>query len=68
MWNNFSDNTGAFPKLNNMEKNDIEGACGTQLETSFTISSTWMLSESKPDLDGQKSLVGFHKSCQRIIE
>ena len=23
MWNDFSDNTGAFPKLNNMENNNI---------------------------------------------
>ena len=63
MWNNFSDKTRAFPKLNNMEKNDIEGASGTQLARSLTIFSSWMLSELNPGLDGQNILVGVQKSC-----
>ena len=31
MWKDFSDDTGAFLKLNNMERNDVEGASGKQL-------------------------------------
>ena len=54
MWNNFSDNTGDFPKINNMEKDYVEGASGTHLEISLTVFSTWMLSESNPGLDGKK--------------
>ena len=38
MRNNCSGDTGAIPKLNDMEKNYIEGASGTQLETSLTFS------------------------------
>ena len=38
VWNNLSDDTGAFPKLNKMEKNYIEGASGTQLARSLTFS------------------------------
>ena len=63
MWNYFSDDTGAFPKTNKMEKNGIEGASGTQLARSLTVFSTWVLSESKPGLDGQNNLVGVQKSC-----
>ena len=37
MWNNLSENTGAFPKVNGMEKNDIKGASGNQLATSLTV-------------------------------
>ena len=37
MWNNFSDDTGAFPKLKKMEENDIEGANGMQLVTSINF-------------------------------
>ena len=55
MWNNCSYNTGAFPKLDNMKKNDIEGSSGTQLAKSLAVFSTWMLSESKPGLDCQKN-------------
>ena len=44
MWNNLSDDTGDFPNLNNLEKNDIEDASGTQLERSLTVFSTWMMS------------------------
>ena len=58
MWNIFSDDTLAFPKLNNMEKNDIEGAGGTHLSRSLTVFSTWMLSELKPGLDGKKFSLG----------
>ena len=43
--------------MNQMEKNYIEVASGTQLEISLTIFSTWILSESNLGLDGQK------KSC-----
>ena len=68
MWNNCSDDTGAFPKLNKMEKNDIEGASGKQLATSLIVFSIWMLSEPKPGLDGQKHLVGVYKSCRRLLE
>ena len=56
MWNDSSDNTGDFHKLNNMDKNDIEGASGTQLVTSLNIFSTWMRSESKTFLDSKKKL------------
>ena len=56
MWNDWSDDTGAFPKINNAEKNDIQGASGAQLVTSLNIFSTWMLSQSNKVLDGQKKL------------
>ena len=54
MWNNLSDYTRAFPDMNKMEKNYIEGASGTQLARSVTVFSTWMIIESNPGLDGQK--------------
>ena len=54
MWNDFSDDTGAFRKLNKMEINDIQDASGTPLAISLTVISTWILSESKPALDGKK--------------
>ena len=57
MWNYFSEDTGAFPALNKMEKIYIVDAGGTQLERVLTVFSTWILSESKPGLYGQK------KSC-----
>ena len=56
MWNYFSDDTGAFPKLNKMDKNDIEGASGTQLVTSLNIFSTWMLNKFRTVLDVRKKL------------
>ena len=68
MWNNCSDNTRDFPNINNMEKNDIEGASGAQLATSLTVFSNWMLSKSKPGLYGQKSIVGFQESYLRLLE
>ena len=68
MWNDFLDNARAFPKLNNMEKNYIEVASGTQLETSLIIFSTWMLIELNPGLYVQKSLVESQKSCRRLLE
>ena len=37
MWNNLSDNTGSFPKVNDMEKKEVKGACGNQLATSLTV-------------------------------
>ena len=56
MWNDLSDNTGGFPKMNKMEKNDIEVASGIQLVTSLNIFSTWMMIQSRTVLDGQKKL------------
>ena len=68
MWNDLSDHTEDFFNMNNMEKNYTESASGMQLVIIIIVFSYWMLSELKPALYGQKSLVGFHKSCQRIIE
>ena len=47
MWNYCSDDTVVFPKLNKMEKNDIDGESGAQLITSINVFSTWMLSQPK---------------------
>ena len=54
MYNDCSDDNGALPKLNKMQKNHIDGESGNQLSTSITVFSTWMLSELKPGLYGQK--------------
>ena len=54
MWNDWSDDTGAFPSLNKMEKRDIEGASGMQLARSLNVFSAWMLRKSKPVLDSKK--------------
>ena len=56
MWNDCSDDTGGYPKMNNMEKNDIESSSGTQLLTSLNIFSTWAMSQPKTVFDGQKKL------------
>ena len=48
--------TVVFPNLNNMERNDIKVATGTQLETSLNLFITWMLSQYKTILDGKKKL------------
>ena len=56
IWNAYSDNTGAFPELNNIDKNDIYGASRTQLVTSLHIFSTWMISQLKKVLYVQKKL------------
>ena len=56
MWNDCSEDVGAFAKLNNMEKNDIKGVTWTQLVTSLIIFSTWMLCQSNTALDGKKSI------------
>ena len=45
VWNDFSCDTGAFPKMNNMEKNDIKGASEAQLVTSLNVFSAWMMSQ-----------------------
>ena len=45
MWNDWSYDTGDFPKLNKTEKIDIEGASGTKLLTSLNVFSTSMLSQ-----------------------
>ena len=56
MWNYCSYDTEAFSNLNKMDKNDIEVASGTQLVRSLNIFSTWMMSQSRRVLDGQKKL------------
>ena len=56
MWNSFSDDTGGFTKLNNMDNNDIGGAIGTHLVTSLNIFSTWMLIQSKTVLYGRNRI------------
>ena len=58
MWNGCSDDTGAFPKLKNMEINYVDGASGAQLVTSLTVFRTWMLSRFKTVLDGKKNMLG----------
>ena len=55
MWNYCSEDTRAFPKLNKMDINDIEGASGMQLVTSLNVFSTWILSQPKTVLDGKIS-------------
>ena len=55
-WNDCPDDTGGFSKMNQTEKNDIEGASGTQLVTSLNIFSTWILNESETVLFFQKKL------------
>ena len=45
MWNDCSEDVGAFAKLNNMEKNDIKGASEAQLVTSLNVFSAWMMSQ-----------------------
>ena len=64
LWNYWSYDTGAFPKMNNTEKNDIEGASGTQLARSITIFNTWMLSKPKPGLYGKN----YHWSPKVILK
>ena len=56
MWSDFSDETGSFPKLKKMERSDIENVTGTYLVTSLNAFSSWMLSQSKIFLDGQKKI------------
>ena len=56
MWNDCSNNIGAFPKMNKTKKTYTEGATGTQLAIRLIVFSNWMLIESKPGLDGKKSL------------
>ena len=68
MWNCCSDDNGSFFNLNKIDKNDIKGASGTHLARRLTVFSNYMLSESKTDLDGLKSLVGFHHSCRTLLE
>ena len=47
MWNYLSDKTGAFLKMNTMDKNYIEGQSGTQLITSIVVFSACILIQSK---------------------
>ena len=35
MWSDYSDNTGAFQNIENIEISDIQGTTGTQLVTSL---------------------------------
>ena len=56
MWNDFIENTGAFPKMNKMQKHYIEGTCGTQLVARLNVFSTYMLIQSKTVLYNQKKL------------
>ena len=46
MWNDVSEDTGAFPKTNNMDINYIEDENGTQLVMGINIFNAWMLSQS----------------------
>ena len=61
MWNDCSDDTRDFPNIIKIDKNDIEGASETQLATSHTVFSTWMLSQSRTALDGKKIYFGVQK-------
>ena len=56
MWNDCSDETGDFTNMNQIEKNDIKGASGTQLLTSIDVFSTWMLFQPKKVLYVQRKL------------
>ena len=56
MWSDFSQDTGSFPNMNNMERSDIEGATGMQLERSLNSFSSWMISQSNTVLNGKKKL------------
>ena len=67
MWNECSDDTGAFPKIKNMEKNYIDGASGTQLATNINFFSAWMLCQSKKVLDGNKKLCWSPESMSKNI-
>ena len=57
MWDDCSDDTGAFPKLKNTERNYIDVASGSQLVTSLNVFRTWMLSQFKTVLDGKKTML-----------
>ena len=67
MWNYFSSNTGAFPKMNHTEKNYIEGTSGAKFITSLNIFRTCMLSQLEKDLDGQKNLFCSLEFMSKII-
>ena len=67
MWSGFSDDTGAFPKLNNMERNDIKNTTGMKLATSINVFSNWILSQSKTLLGGKKKLRWSPNFMSRII-
>ena len=56
LWNDCSCDTRGFSKTNNMGKTDTESAGGKQLVKSLNIFSTWMMSQPKTVLDGQKKL------------
>ena len=57
MWDYCSDDTGAFPKLKNTERNYIDGASEAQLVTILNVFRTWMLSQFKTVLDGKKTML-----------
>ena len=67
MWNDCSEDVGAFAKLNNMEKNDIKGASEAQLVTSLNVFSAWMMSQQKTVLYGQKELCWSPESMFKTI-
>ena len=56
MWKDCSDDTGVFPNMNKIEKNDTNGASGTHLATSLNVFNTWIMSQLKTVLDGQNKL------------
>ena len=54
MWNYFSNDTGYFPKLDEIDRNYIEGESGKQFVTSSNVFSTCMMSKFKTVLYGKK--------------
>ena len=56
MWNGFSEYTGTFTNLNNMDKNDIEVSSGMLMATSLTVFSAYFLIQPKTVLYGQKKI------------
>ena len=56
MWNDVSEDTGAFPKTNNMDINYIEDENGTQLVMGINIFNAWVLSQYKIVFEVQKKL------------
>ena len=53
--------------MNNMEKLFIEGVNGTQLAISINNFSTWILSQSKTVLEGQKNLLCIPEVMPKTI-
>ena len=57
MWSYLSGTTVSFPKLNKMERSDIESSTRMQLVTSLNIFSYRMIIQSKTVFYGQKKLL-----------